>query len=144
MQWGKLIPRGTEGDHRFCPSGGGLDNANCEPALQPDEVCLAHFPGQESIRYGNTTRSATLRGVHLERRDRNSLIFMCVANTRRRPSHGSKNWSHGNSRRGLSNEQALTAVSLCSGCSLAVESPKAISLCSGCSIAVERILDQFH
>ena len=89
------------------------DDANCEPALQPFEVCSAPFSGQASVSYGNTTRSATSRGVHLERGDRSSLILMCVTNTRRQ---GSRNWSRGNNRE----SDVVDVQSLCSGCSIVV------------------------
>ena len=72
-----LVPWGTDGHFRF-PTSGGLDDANCEPALQPYEVYLAIFSGRGSIRYGNTTRLATSRGVHFEGGDGNSLNLICV------------------------------------------------------------------
>ena len=43
--------------------------------------------------------SASPRGNHLEREDRNSLILMCVANTHRRHIQGSRNSLRANSSR---------------------------------------------
>ena len=66
--------------------------------------------------YWNTTRSANSRGVRLEREDQNSLISMCVAINRRRPSKSRKNGHVVTAGEALSDEQKLTAISPCSGC----------------------------
>ena len=65
--------------------------------------------------------SATPYGVDLKYGNWNSLILMCVANTRHRPSQVFRYWSRGNSKRSTVRRATLTAISMCSGCSIAVE-----------------------
>ena len=63
-----------------------------------------------------------------------------VANTRRGTSQESRNLSRGKKGEVLSDEQALIAISVCSGCSMAVEALTAISMYNGCSFAVGSLI----
>ena len=70
---------------------------------------LTRGPTDREIQLGRQLHAAFTLKIET---DRNSLTFMCVANTRRHPSLGSRNLSHGNRSGSVVRIQQITVQSL--------------------------------
>ena len=84
--------------------------------------------GFGAISHGNTTRSATSRGVHEERGDRKPWCVLPI------PAVAlARGWEIGHvvtAGEALSDAQSLTAISLCSACPISMKSDNNLLICS--------------